>query len=427
MRLSTAPTRRIVLGLADAGMSSIGNLGVSVLVARSTSIGDFGVFATAMIVLLLSTVAARSVHGDPLILLSRPDDARAMADEAASSSWSVLRWGATTGAAVVAVAIAGGLLQLWTRDVGVLLVVCGLALPVLWLQDHYRWVEYARAASHLALINNTIWTVGAIGSVAVASSFSGGSLTAAVALALWVFSAVPSIGFASRRAGAPRRPPAGSASGWIRPRATLIRQLTLDFSLTQATAQGATLLIALLVGTLEISFIRKGQIWMGPLTVMITGLMSALQPVMAARARQTGRQSVVRLAYVVGLGAAALCVLYGAIVLLLPTEAAETLVGPGWTQTRPYLPPLIVLAAASVLGGCLGIALRTTGSLRRQVRWRGSLAPASVLSVAVATAWGGGLVGMWVIAGAGALTTAAWGVLLRLASTDEHDVEPRVS
>lgn len=402
---------RLAIGLADSGISSAGNLAVSVIVAHAASLSEFGNFAVAMLTLILATAVCRCMHGDPLVLRSRLRDAGAVAADVQRSTTSVLRLGTGVGLALSCGGLVAGLVGPGGfGDVAVLVVVSGAALPLLCLQDHLRWVEYARGASHLGMVNNAIWTVVSTVALVVARLALGNGVPAAVYLGLWAGSTAPAIAFAAVRGRIPLRPL--SPGEWLRPHRSLIGPLVMDYSLTQATAQGAALLVGALSSSLAMAFIRKGQIWMGPMTVVATGILAALQPVLAHRAADRGDAAAVRLATRVGALASAGPLLYGALVWSLPSGAAAALVGAGWSQSRPFIVPLSVQAAASLMGGCLGLALRTTGRLGRQVRWRLRLAPAVLVLVALVTAVAGPLAAIWTTAAAAVVTTSVWGAIV---------------
>ncbi|MGX5654033.1 hypothetical protein ACWKWC_04605 [Geodermatophilus nigrescens] len=404
---------RLVLGLADSAVSSVGNLGASVLAAHVATLVGFGIFATAMLVLILATMAARSLHGEVLVLRSR--SGVVTASDARDSTSSVLVLSGGIGLVVAGVAVAVGLASGFGE--GVLTVaVAGLALPLLCVQDHLRWIEYARGTSHHALANDVLWTVAAIGGLAVLGAAADGDVSAPVCLAVWAGATVPGILYGLRSSGV-----ALTASGrarWLAPNRGLAAPLFMDFSLTQATAQGATLVIAALAGPLEMAAIRKGQIWLGAAAVATTGLLAALQPLLAQRAASRGPGPAIRFATVLGLAGSVLLVLYGLAVVLLPDGVARLLVGEGWDSARPFVWPLAVQSAAGLLGGCWGLSLRVTGRLRAQVRWRTVLGPAAVVAVAVATSAGGAVVGAWALAAAAVGTTLVWGLLLAVPGRD---------
>jgi hypothetical protein len=410
---------RLAVGLADSAVSSAGNLGASIVVAHSASVPEFGVFATAMLILILAAMISRSAHGEALILKSGEADPAAAAADRLRSTTSVVRWCTGLGAAVVAAGLVLGLVGSAGFDSTVLtVIVSGTALPLLCLQEHLRWIEYARGASSRALVNNALWTVFAIGSMGVARIVAGDGIPAHVCLMLWAYSTVPGILYAVVKGRIPVV--FGGRPDWFRLNRPLIAPLVLDLTLTQATAQGATLVVAALSTAVDMALIRKGQIWMGPATVATMGLLTALQPILAQRAAARGSVPAVRLATLVGAVACAAALVYGLAVWLLPADVAGTLVGPGWTESRPFVWPLTVLAAASILGGCLGLAVRTSGLIARQVRWRLLLAPASVVVVAAMTLVGGALAGMWALAAVSVLTAAAWSVLLTAPEPDRR-------
>jgi O-antigen/teichoic acid export membrane protein len=402
---------RLAIGLVDSGVSSAGNLGASIIAAKATSLHSFGVFATAMLVLILCTVASRSVHGDALILKSRGNEPETARDDARSSTASALRISLivgtlSAGLCLLAQSIGAG----WPREVVLTVLVSSAALPLLCLQDHLRWVDYARGKSKHALVNNALWAVCSIAGLLTASLVSGGNLSAQLCTAIWALSVLPGIGWAILHG---RATPAWlGRARWLGGNALLVRPLFLDFALTQASAQGAVLAVAAFSSSSEIALIRKGQIWLGLATVVTTGLLSALQPMLVQRTATHGPASTVRFASIVGSVIGLLFLAYGTLLLLMPIPFAELIVGPGWVGVRPFLMPLTILAVGGVLGGCLGLALRTTGRIRRQVAWRALLAPTFLAAIAIAVAIEGALAGMWVLASGAVITALVWAVLL---------------
>jgi hypothetical protein len=402
---------RLAIGLADSGVASAGNLGVSIIAARAASLTEFGMFATAMLILILATMVSRSAHGDALILKSGESDVAVMAEDRQRSTTSVVWLCTMLGLFTAAVGVVLGSTGATGFSSAVMtLIVGGTALPLLSLQEHLRWIEYARGSSQRAFINNLLWTVFSVGSLAVAAVAFEGEIPAYVCLMLWAYSTAPGIVYALVTTGVSidlREWPA-----WLRLNRRLVSPLVMDLSLTQATTQGAVLVVAALSGAMDMAFIRKGQIWLGPATVATMGLLAALQPILAQRAAIKGNAAAVRLATVIGAVASGALFLYGLLVLLLPGGVAQILVGPGWAQSRPFVVALTVQAAASMMGGCLGLALRTAGLIGRQVRWRLLLAPVTIAVVATVTYLGSAQAGMWAVAAMGVVTALAWSALL---------------
>ena len=422
VRLRRGTSGRLLLGMTDSAMSSVGNLGVSVIAARLTDLPEFGLFATAMLVLILGTMAVRSAHGEVLLMKRQTGGAGAEEADRRSSTSSVVRLSLLTGGAT---ALVGVLLVLTAgpTDVALTVLVSGLVFPILCLQDHVRWTDYARDASHRALLNTTLWTVTSVLLMLVLWAAPGNRVAGYLCVAAWGFGALPSVVHAAWRGLrlADLRP------GWLGANRASARNVFLDFGLTQSTSQGATLVIAALTGAVEMGLIRKAQIWLGPATVATLGLLAALQPILTRLAATHGRAATIRMASLTGLGLGALLALFGVGVLLLPDDVAAMLVGPGWDQASQFVAPLTLSAVMGVVGGCLGVALRALGLIGRQVRWRTFLGPVSVAAIAVATLWSGAEAGVWVLAASGVVTSLAWAVLLAAPVPDgreAHDDAP---
>ncbi len=407
-RLRRSTGGRLLIGMADSAASSLGNIGVSVVAARLTSLPEFGLFATAMLVLILGTMAIRSAHGEVLLLKGRTAGAEVEEADRRRSTSSVFRLslllggGAALAGVLVAVASGGPTFLALT------VLVSGLVFPVLCLQDHLRWVDYAREASHRALTNTVLWTVTSISLMLVLWWWSEDRVAGYLCVAAWGLGALPSIGYASRRGLLVVRP----RPDWLRANRTPARNVFLDFALTQATSQGATLVIAALTGAVEMGLIRKAQIWLGPATVATLGLLAALQPVLTRLAAGQGRAAVIRMASVAGLALGGVLGVFGIAVLLLPDDVAEFVVGPGWDEASQFVAPLTVSAVMGAVGGCLGLTLRTLGLIGRQVRWRTVLGPTFVAVIAAGTLLSGAETGLWLLAASGAVTSLVWAALL---------------
>jgi hypothetical protein len=282
--------------------------------------------------------------------------------------------------------------------------------PALLLQDHYRWIEYQRGRTQWSLVNNSLWALTSLGLFGMALAHPTFQLTAPTGILLWGLGTMPSVALGvalTRQMPRPRL-----RNPWLSEHKALTRGLAQDFLLLQASAQGAIVLMAAFATATDIALLRKAQIWLGALTVATSGLMSSLQPVLVRRFQAGGQGATIRPAFSIGSAAAAACLAYGSLVLLLPTALAEKVTGSGWDMSKDYVLPLTVQLGAGIAGGCAGLALRATGQLRRQVRARRLLAPLSIAAVAIATPLGGALWGAWSLAGISVLTAALWTAFL---------------
>ena len=212
---------------------------------------------------------------------------------------------------------------------------------------------------------------------------------------------------------------------WLRDNRSLAGALAQDFGLLQASAQGALILLAALTSAADIGLLRKAQLWLGPVSMVTTGLLSAFQSMLVRRHDLTRPRASAKTAVVIGTITATGALVYGGVVFLLPTTWAAALAGDGWANARSFVWPLTVQLAVGLLGGCVGIALRVRGQVAQQVRARWVLAPASLILVALTASAGGALAAAWGLAAVSGVTAGLWCHLLsRPTSTVVRSADP---
>jgi O-antigen/teichoic acid export membrane protein len=407
--------RRVALGLLDAGVSSIGNLAVTVFAARTMSVSDFGVLTTAMMALIVLAGLFKSAHGDVLVLTSASSSDERKARRSQESLDSAVALSVLMAGIGLLVGLAWALVDGGSFGrASTTILAAAVVAPFLLVQDHYRWIEYTRGRVDLALTNNALWTTTAFALVAIAYVLGSTDPSPALVLLLWGGGTIPAIVFGRMHTGASLR--LRRRTTWVRENRALVGTLLQDYGLLQASSQGAVLLLAGLSPPSDIGLLRKAQIFLAPVTVAMNGLNSVLQPLLVARYARSGHRGVVSVSMPIAVAAIAAVAAYGALVLSLPAPAAGMLVGEGWSEARTFLPPLLVHVCAGIVGGCAGLSLRAVGLVTLQVRVRWVIAPLSVLALAVATMSGGAIAGIWALAAAGLLATTIWtGLLFRRA------------
>lgn len=404
-------SRRVALGLLDAGISSIGNLAISVFAARTMPVSDFGVLTTAMLALIVLTGLSKSIHGDVLVLTSASSSDERRVRRSQDSLDSTVAVSVLIGGIGLLAYLAWELVddQSFGRAATTLLA-SAVVVPFLLVQDHYRWIDYTRGRVDLALVNNTLWTSSAFALVVIAYFLWDTDPSPALVILLWGAGTIPAVVFGRMCTGASLR--LRGRTGWVRENRALVGTLIQDYGLLQASSQGAVLLLAGLSTPADVGLFRKAQMFLAPVNVAMNGLNSVLQPLLVARYARSGHRGVVSVAMPIAAVAAAAVVLYGVLVLSLPVEAAGVLVGEGWSEARAFLPAVVVHVGAGIVGGCAGLSLRAVGRVKLQVRVRWIIAPLSVLVLAVATMSNGAIAGIWALAAAGVVATTIWTVLL---------------
>src|SRR5829696_5942351 len=157
-------TARLGWGIADQAISSISNLALGIVVARSLGAADFGAFSLAWVTYGVILNLSRGLATDPLtVRYSGPPDERwrSAVGRAASTATAL---GLAVGAVCVVVGLAiGGL-------VGSSFAALGLTLPGLLLQDSWRIAFFAAGKGQRAFANDFVWAVSLMPAMLIAGT-----------------------------------------------------------------------------------------------------------------------------------------------------------------------------------------------------------------------------------------------------------------
>ncbi|WP_432050513.1 hypothetical protein [Verrucosispora sp. NA02020] len=315
--------RRTLVALSVNGLSSVGNLMVSVSVARGESLSRLGQFALAFSIYVLVIGLVRTA-----------------VTEAVLAAWTgPARHEITRGARRAgAVAVLAGLL---TAATGVVvgadyLTVTGLALPGLVVYDYVKAISIGVGGTRVALAQEGVWlgcTALAVGAAVVASvppfmifvcwAFSGAVIGVVVALRLR-YDVVPGWGL-------DRRGTRVAAS------------FAAQFLVTTGSAQLALSALAATAGVAVVGALGAARTVFGPVTLLMTTLSSLIVPYLAQTRPETGRARLRVAGSVVALTVGVMLPLV-LMVCLLPDDIGRAVLGDNWHAARPLLPLLSVEA-----------------------------------------------------------------------------------
>jgi O-antigen/teichoic acid export membrane protein len=335
LRRLAGPAGRASWGLADQALSSLSNLAVGVVVARSSTVADFGVYALAFGGYTIALNVSRAVATEPLAVrhsgARTPDWERAVR---ASTATALL---AGFLAMLVALAIAA---FPGVPSKGVL-IAFAVTMPGLLLQDAWRWAFFVVGEGQKALVNDLIWLLAMLaifGGLYLTDTASAPSLTFA-----WGLGAVIAAVAGRFQAGvSPRRQ---LIREWVRRNRDLSPKYVGEMLAVSGTIQVYMLGITAAAGLAATAGIRGAQVLLGPVNVLNQGIRMISVPEAARALRHSYRRLwLVGLAISFGVGAGALA--WGAIFLLLPPVVGRELLGPGvWSQAHEVLIPVILLQA----------------------------------------------------------------------------------
>lgn len=368
---------RAWLTVVDQGVSSLTNLGVSLVAARYLGARTFGIFTAAFLLYVLLLGINRGLASEPLAV--RYASTESPSDRKAAES-------ATGVALVIGIATVVALLPVMLvlpHDLAAPATALVLTLPGLLVQDTLRFVAFAADRPQSAIRNDLAWLVGAVASVGALVLF--GAQSSWALLAAWGLSAHAAALIAACELRI--RPRADRTRTWLRENGDLGVRYLAEFVAVQASGQLTVYIVGFTSGFAELAALRGAQLLFGPYHVLddaVRGL--GLAQLARAQLRQARR-----LARALGLLSAGMVLaglFAGVALLLLPNGVGRSLVGETWNGARSVIMPLALqkMALGAGVGAFCGlrVILATRNGLR--VRMATSL-------VAAASGYAGALLG----------------------------------
>ncbi len=398
LRRLAGPAGRAGWGLADQALSSLSNLAVGVVVARSSTVADFGVYALAFGGYTIALNVSRAVSTEPLAVRHSGERTPAWQRAVRASTATALLAGFVGLLVGLAIAAFPGVPS---RGV---LIAFAVTMPGLLLQDAWRWAFFSVGEGQKAFVNDLIWLLAMLaifGGLYLTGSASAFSLTLA-----WGLGAVIAAVAGRFQAGvSPRRQ---LIREWLKTHRDLTPKYMGEMLAVSGTIQIYMLGITAAAGLAATAGIRGAQVLLGPVNVLNQGIRMISVPEAARALRHSYRRLwLVGLAISLGVGAGALA--WGAVFLLLPSVVGRQLLGPGvWTQAHHVLIPVILLQALGASNAGAFAILRALTAATRGLRVR-LISSVILIACGVGGAFLGGPRGAaWGLAGASLCTLLLW-------------------
>lgn len=380
-----------VLGVLDAGVSSVGNFAISLIGARYLDIASFGLFATAMVIAILAVGVIKVTVLDPYTLTYSNAEPTARSGVARGVLCAAGLLGLVSALALLVV---GLVLSATEAAVSAVVVALAVAVPGMTLQDAARWICYANRAASQALGNTTIWTVGSLLGAVVLGVMGG--LTAAAAIYVWGLTAAVAAIVAIARADiipGRRRLIAVEKSMW-----RLAPRTVADYLLTQVGGLGGGLVVAGAAGASAFGAMRIAQLPLAAAPILIQAIVAVLQPATIALIGESKDRRARRLTALVALSTSMFVVLTGLVAALLPAPVMAWILGPNWDEARPLVIVLAVSFAAGTTTAAYGVLLRALGEIDYTVKVRALLTVPALLATVAASHFLGALGGCLALA-----------------------------
>lgn len=364
--------------LLDQGLSSVTNLALTALIARSSTPAEFGAFAAAMAVYLFALNVSRSLASDALLVRYSQ---RSISQWREGTSQSL---GVALAVSCVMSILVALVAQFFTDALRDMLVVLAVGLPGLLLQDACRFAFFANGAPRQAAANDAIWGVAQIcffGAAAEISEWSGREL-----FLLWAMSAYIAAAMACRQARV--RPGIRRLRIWIREQQDLIGRFLVEYLIDGGSAQAGFAAAGSLAGLVALGAMNGGRLLVGPLTVIFLG-MNAFSVAEGVALQRHAKHRLLPMFRAMALAVCLLSAAWGLALSFLPDRWGGALLGQTWTAAHAVLFAWVLHCG---LNGCTQLArsgLRSFGAASQTLRNRVLIAPVTVACMVGGAAWRG--------------------------------------
>lgn len=387
--------RRVAWGLFDQVLSSASNFLVTIIAAASLSASDFGAFALATAVCIITVSVSRGLASDPL------------ATAHAGDPEGELRWairsaaGVSVAVSLVVAVLVAGVGFVIGGTIAWLFLALALTLPGVTLQDYLRYALIVRGDARQTFMNDLFWTVLQVAFLVVAIALDGGAV--ALYLAWGVagnLAAVLGLVQARTWIGGP-----SSLRPWLRRHRRLWPFFVLDNMVYQATTLVLVVVIALASSLAQVGGFRAAVTLFAPLAIIGRGVVGVAVPELARRRDDpiAIRRNSLKIAWAL----TPMAVVWAILMLLVPDSLGRQMLGESWDLAEP----LLVLAGAAST-----VSLFTVGTvvgIRALGAGREGLTARLVVSLLVLVFATGGAI----VDGAhGALLALAWSAPLQIAT-----------
>lgn len=327
--------------VGDQALSSATNLGLSVLIATTSSAQTFGAAGAIVAAYLLEVTVLRGAVGD-LYTIDSAGKGQLTERRQAVGATTVLALGLAIIHAVAGFAL-GGTLQ-------TLLLVFAFLTPGLLLQDSARVLLLAQGQPRQSFESNVVWTViQAAGSTMVYLT----TQSAAGFLMAWGMAATGSAVYSLLRIGVLPNPVAGIA--WFRRLRGVSAGWALEYFATSAPAQLLTWAIGAIAGLEELAAYRGALVLVGPSTVLLGGIRIVGLP--AAAAMRDDVDGLRRLVHRIEFALCTSVLITTLPLVVIPDILGRGLLGASWPGAERVLGFVVLdrVAAATAVASVIGL------------------------------------------------------------------------
>jgi len=351
--------RRLGWGLADQSLSSLTNFALAVLVARSVGIAELGAFGLAFTTYTLALNATRALCSEPLTVRYSATGEAEWQEGASAATGTAILLGALAGVVCIAASF------LFGGSLHPSLIVLGISMPGLMLQDTWRNAFFCNLRGAYAFTNDLVWAIAQLALI-TAVLVVGARSTPAFILA-WGGAANVAAVFGSVQSGFLPLPQ--HARRWLSRQRDLGPRYLVEFIARSAALAGAVYATAAFAGLTAAGQLRGAQVALGPLNILNSGVTS---PAVAESVRISRRspRRMLEAVTILGVVLVVTFVCWGVAMYLLPNSIGEALLKRSWDPAHSVILPYTAVMAASGMLTAATVGLRAMAAAKRSMRSR---------------------------------------------------------
>jgi O-antigen/teichoic acid export membrane protein len=359
LRPAGGAIRRLGWGVADQGMSSVGNFAVSIYVVHALGAVQFGAFSIAYVTYGFALNASRGLSTDPLMVRFSGVADRVWQRAVRNCTGTAVAVGVCTGICCLAAAL------VLKGTAGAAFLALGITLPGLMLQDSWRFSFFAHGRGFHAFLNDTVWTVTLVPSLVLLGktghadvfwfTFAWGASASVAAL----------VGLLQARVV----PRLLGARIWLSEHSDLGVRYLLEGTSSSLVSQARGYGTSLILGLAALGYLQASVTLYGPMTILFLGMGLVTIPE-AARVLRRSPKHLPLFCVLVSVGLTLGGLLWGvALLIAVPRGLGHALLGPSvWRPTYPLVFPMMLWFLGQGVGGGAGTGLHGLGAAKRSLR-----------------------------------------------------------
>ena len=331
---------------------------MNIYIVRRLGAAEYGAFALAYVTYSFVLQASRGLATDPLLVRFSGTDVPTWRSAVSSSAGTATLTGLVGSVLVLVAAV------FLTGPTRMAFLALGLTLPVLMLQDSWRFAFFAVGRGSQALLNDTVWAVGLVIAL-VCLRYAG------LANVFWYVFAWGAAAGAGAAVGVLQTkvvPKVSGAREWL----SRQRDLGLRYLVEGSSYSAASLLrnygIGLILGLTALGYIQAANTLMGPFQVVLFGMGLAALPE-AVRILHRSPRHLMLFCVLCSVGLTLVALAWGiTLMFALPRGLGQWLLGPIWKPSYALVFPTTLFMMGVCTSAGASTYMHALGAARRSVR-----------------------------------------------------------